>query len=148
LFAKILLDKIAHSLEFYFGQARNLSLDSHDQLAKNLISYATQKGLSLPSGFIALAGKLKTDISDYRDYEIAHEKSPRRMSATLLDNDGKMRIAGLNLYPTAKDRQIETKKLHDLLSDIDSYIRQMIELMESNQEKTRLEINRKGPMEQ
>ena len=36
LFAKILLDRVAHFLEFYFGPARKMSFDSHDQLTKNM----------------------------------------------------------------------------------------------------------------
>jgi hypothetical protein len=40
LFAKILLDKVAHSIEFYFGSVRKRPLDSHDDLYKNLTVYA------------------------------------------------------------------------------------------------------------
>src|SRR5882762_3216181 len=40
LFAKILLDKLARALEFYFGQGRSYSLDSHDDLVKNIEGYA------------------------------------------------------------------------------------------------------------
>ncbi len=138
LFAKILLDKIAHSLEFYFGQGRRKPLDSHDDLVKNLASYAEEKGLKLPSDFMALAAVLKKDISDYRDYEIAHEKSPRRMRATIFDADGNMRIAGVSLYPTEKDQQVESKVLHDLSKDMAIYIDRVIELIGSNQNKTRL----------
>src|SRR5438309_11034108 len=77
LFAKILLDKVAHSAEFYFGPVRGRPLDSHDDLCKNLSAYAEQKALTLSPDFLKLAAGLKKDISDYRDYEIAHEKSPR-----------------------------------------------------------------------
>jgi hypothetical protein len=40
LFAKILLDKIAHAFEFYFGPSCKKSLDSHDSLVKNFTAYA------------------------------------------------------------------------------------------------------------
>jgi hypothetical protein len=46
LFAKICLDKIARALEFYFGQGRGKSLDSHDQLVKNFAAYAAEKRLA------------------------------------------------------------------------------------------------------
>jgi hypothetical protein len=51
LFAKIMLDVIAHAIEYYFGSARNLSLDSHDDLAKNLHKYAAAKSLGKDEHF-------------------------------------------------------------------------------------------------
>jgi hypothetical protein len=105
LFAKIYLDKIAHAFEFYFGPGRGKSMDSHDQLVKNFPAYAKEKGLTLPSDLMSIATRLKSDISDYRDYEIAHEKSPRRLSGTVFDTEGKMRIIATHLYPTKKDQQ-------------------------------------------
>lgn len=36
LFAKILLDRVARSIELYFGTTRGLALDSHDDLAKRI----------------------------------------------------------------------------------------------------------------
>jgi hypothetical protein len=77
-FAKILLDKIAHSLEFYFGPGRKKSLDFYNGLVKNFPSYAVAKRLRLPADFMTIAAGLKKDISDYRDYEIrAREKSAK-----------------------------------------------------------------------
>jgi hypothetical protein len=140
LFSKILLDKISHSVEFYFGPARGHSFDSHDNLCKYLASYAEQKGLTLPQDFIKLATELKTDVSDYRDYEIAHEKSPRRISGTIFDADGKPRIVATNLYPKEKDQQVESKALEDLHKRIDEYINQVIILIRSNADKTRLQV--------
>lgn len=138
LFAKICLDKIAHALEFYFGQGRGKSLDSHDQLVKNFPAYAKEKDLALPADFIRIATGLKEDISDYRDYEIAHEKSPRRLSGTIFDTEGRMQIAGISLYPTDADKQVESKVPHDLAKDLDAYIGCVIELLETNRAKTKL----------
>ena len=138
LFAKIMLDKIVHALEFYFGQGRSISLDSHDNLVKYFEAYAEQKGLALPSEFMAMLKTLKTDISDYRDYEIAHEKSPRRMSGTMFDAEGNMKMTAMSLYPTEKDQQVESKVLHDLARDLDIYITQVIELIRTNGAKTKL----------
>ena len=140
IFAKILLDKIAHSLKFYFGQGRKTSLDSHDDLVKNFESYANAKGLTLPADFMAIAAALKKDISDYRDYEIAHEKSPRRITGTAFDEHGTMRMIGTRVFPTEKDQQVESKALHHLMKDIDTYIGQMIELIRLNPDKTNLRI--------
>jgi hypothetical protein len=85
-----------------------------------------------------IAATLKKDISDYRDYEIAHEKSPRRLSGTVFDTKGRMQIAGIRLYPTKADQQVESKVLHDLMRDLDTYIALVIELVRSNGKKTKL----------
>src|SRR2546426_1163535 len=67
LFAKILLDRIAHAIEFYFGPARKLPLDSHDHLVKHLEAYGGEKGLSISAALMDAAKELKKDISDHRD---------------------------------------------------------------------------------
>jgi hypothetical protein len=136
LFAKILLDKIAHSVEFYFGPARKMSLDSHDDLVKNFTSYASAKDLTLPRDFMAIAADLKKDISGYRDYEISHEKNPRRMNLTVFDEHGTMRMAATRVNPTEKDQQVESKALHELARDLDVYVKLVIELISNNRAKT------------
>ncbi len=140
LFAKILLDRVAHCLEFYFGSVRKKSLDSHDDLVKNFEHYAKEKQLTLPAGFVELAKRLKSDISDYRDYEIAHEKSPRRMNMTLWDANGNVWIGASNIYPTEKDEQMQSKALHVLSKDIDTFLDEVIELVSSNRDNSRLEL--------
>ncbi len=87
---------------------------------------------------MTIAAALKKDISDYRDYEIAHEKSPRRMNSTVFDKHGTMRMAATNLYPTAKDQQVESKALHELARDLDVYTTRVIELIRTNGAKTKL----------
>ena len=101
-------------------------------------AYAAEKSLALPADFMRIAAALKKDISDYRDYEIAHEKSPRRLSGTVFDTEGRMQIAGISLYPTKADQQVESKVLHDLMRDLDTYIALVIELVRSNGKKTKL----------
>jgi hypothetical protein len=139
LFGKILLDKIAHSLEFYFGPVRKRPLDSNDDLVKNVAAFAAEKSLTIPAGFLERAGQLKTDVSDYRDYEIAHEKSPRRMSGTVFDDSG-ARIAAVSLYPTEKDQQVESKAVHNVIKIIDGHIEAAISLIEQNRDKSRLKL--------
>src|SRR5438445_10352953 len=46
IFAKMLLDKVAHALEFYFGKAPQCSLASHDKLTKCFNRYVPIKKLS------------------------------------------------------------------------------------------------------
>src|SRR5207244_194379 len=90
--------------------------------------------------FLFIATKLKNDISDYRDYEIAHEKSPRRLSGTAFDEQGRMRMIRYNLYPTERDKQVESKALHELANHLTRYITSVSELVESNRHKTKLRV--------
>jgi hypothetical protein len=79
LFAKILLDKAARFLEFYFGQVRGTPLDSHDDLAKGWAEFCRQREVAAAPEFDEGARSLKKDIADFRDYQIAHHKNPRTL---------------------------------------------------------------------
>ena len=140
LFSKILLDRIAHAIEFYFGQARKLPLDSHDDLVKHLEAYAADMSVTVSPEFKKAAEELKKDISDHRDYEIAHEKSPRTMFATVYDGKGSTSIASTKLYPKESDQQAQTQDLHALLKKIDGYLTLVTEFIRTNQDKTRLKL--------
>lgn len=88
LFAKILLDDVARAIEFYFGPAKRLALDSHDDVSKRLPAYAAAKGLAVPQEFVDRVMNLRERISDFRDQKISHEKSPRTMQGTMWNADG------------------------------------------------------------
>lgn len=143
-FAKILLDKIAHAIELYFGQAREKSLDSHDDLTKNLNDFCKIKKLKLESKLVSIAKNLRKDISDYRDYKISHLKSPRVVKGTTwAGNKTRMHIS--KIYPTEKDideqkEDLDTKFLEDLLLGIENYMREAIEFMKLNRDKTNLKL--------
>lgn len=132
------MDKIAHSIEFCFGPVRRRPLDSHDGLVKNFASYAAAKGLTVPEGFEEAASSLKKDISDFRDYEIAHEKSPRRMSGTGFSPDGRTTLISTMIYPRETDQQVSSKVVGDLLKQIETYIELLIELIRTNRSLVRL----------
>ena len=139
LFAKILLDKAARALEFYFGKAQRSPLDSHDDLTKNIKKYAAARNISIPGEeLLEIVGRLKNDVSDYRDQEIAHEKSPRSMKGTASDAKGTARITTLRIYPTEKDKQVESKPPEEVLKQIDEYLRLLIIYIGSNRDKTAL----------
>ena len=144
LFAKILLDKAARAIEFYFGQTRKLPLDSHDDLTKNLESYSNARSLTILDELPHSARKLKSDVSDYRDYYIAHEKSPRITRGTGFDGAGNIKIIHSKLYPKDNDKQIQTKHLNDLMTDITNYLNLVIQFIEINKSKTALKLNTKG----
>jgi len=140
LFAKILLDKIARFIEFYFGQARSAPLDSHDDVVKNIKKYAEIKGLiAISNDTMQLIKELKQNVSDYRDYEIAHEKNPRTTKGTGFGNCVESaRIIGIKLYPKEKDRQIESGILSELIKQIDKYIMEIVTYISINKDKAKL----------
>jgi hypothetical protein len=145
LFAKILLDKVAHAIEFYFGQVRKMPLDSHDDLAKNFQEYISVKKLVINQELPEMISKLKTHISDYRDQKIAHEKSPRAVKATIFQADGKTRMSVTKMFPTEKDNKeleddVKTKFTEDLKGEIDAYLSIIVDFIKENNQKTNLEL--------
>lgn len=137
LFAKMLLDKITRAVEFYFGQAKKLSLDSHDDFVKCISAYSATKDLTLDEHLLTLARKLKNNISDFRDYQITHLKSPRTVRGTTVDG----RMSLFQIYPTEKDEQKETLLLDNLSNEIGEYTELVIAFMQMNSEKTSLLLN-------
>lgn len=141
LFAKILLDQVAHAVEFYFGPAQKVSLDSHDGLTKSLVRYARTKNLKEPTGdLIDAAAFLKQAVSDYRDYQIAHEKSPRTVQGTIFDNvdPSKTRISTLKVNPKPSDQHFEHAPLGEIVESIDRYIELMLGWIAANGESSNL----------
>jgi hypothetical protein len=137
LFAKILLDELAHAIENYFGPARGLSLDSHDDLAKSLRAYAAAKGLTIPEEFEKSVSDLRQRISDFRDQQIAHEKSPRTMRGTTWDTTGEVMLATNRLYPKDSDKQVNSESLGGLMAALAEYIGSVISFVEANRSRAR-----------
>jgi hypothetical protein len=103
LFAKILLDKIARAIEFYFGPQRGLALDSHDDLVRRFQRYGQAKVLEAPLGLLTSAQSLREKVSDFRDQYIAHEKSPRTIRQLTWDESRRVKMVLTRVYPTEKD---------------------------------------------
>ena len=138
LFAKILLDKIAHFVEFFFGQERNLSLDSHDKMTKHFRAYCGAKSLKDFEHLENRLKQLKIDIADFRDYQIAHEKSPRTLHGVSFSATGETGILTTKLYPKDTDTQIESTRLGKLEGDLQLYLRDIMALIRANRDKSRL----------
>lgn len=141
LFAKILLDKIALFIENYFGQARGISLRSHDKWERNHEQYRLAKHLTYPQGFSDSIVFVKEHISDYRDKQISHLQSQRTVRATTWGRAKHMKIAA---YHTKNGGQAHSRELPELIRAIDIYLQQVITLIESNRGKTRLELGKSG----
>ena len=84
---------------------------------------------------------LKECVSDYRDKEIAHEKSPKAMKATMFSHGTTSTtwIASTKIYPTEKNKQVESKEVDQAMTIVDKYIEQIIKYIRMNSAKTILE---------
>lgn len=138
LFAKILLDKIARAIEFYFGAIQNCALDSHDDFVKRLDRYTAAKKLKAPDEFKETINELKRDVSDFRDYQIAHEKSPRTMRGISWDQAGNVTMSVMKLYPKETDKHVESKAIADLEKSIGKYCVWRNVISNSVNEKTKV----------
>jgi len=143
LFAKILLDKSALAIEFYFGQARGLTLASHHKLIKNIASFSKAKNLNLNEALLNIAIKLQGDVSDLRDDQIAHvpsERNTRLTRSIMWDGKGNTKLVLDPIYPTEKDKHIETRLMQELIADIDKYLDEIIDFVRNNGSKTVLPL--------
>jgi len=141
LFAKMLLDRVAHTIEFYFGQATRCSLDSHDGLQKCFLKYVEIKSLSTPlPRLLELFNVLKKEISDYRDYEIAHAKKLRVLEAISYDETGRTRKNPGIMFPINSDQFVASQSPRDLITLVDEYLILMISFIRENAVRTRLEL--------
>jgi len=139
LFAKIFLDDIARAIENYFGPARGLALDSHDDLEKRLERYADTKGLLIPNGLRETISDLRKRVADFRDQEIAHEKSPRTMRGLTWGPDGEASFISTRLYPKESDKQTNSESLDGLASAFEEYVSKVVDFLEENSSKARFE---------
>ena len=140
LFAKVLLDNITRFLYVYFEQERGFGLKSHNDLAKHHEKYFKVKGLVISEGLSESVILLKERICDYRDKEISHELSLRRIKATAWGPSGDARIVGGIVRPRKGDTAATSAELPQLMEAINVYIRQVITLIESNRNKSRLRL--------
>jgi hypothetical protein len=141
LFAKILLDTVARAIEKYFGQGQACSLDSHHDLIRSFEKYATLKKLVVPTDFIEKAKRLRKDVSDFRDQEIAHCKRLNRVTGTMLSADGRqaMLISTSTIVPPARMKpQASSIHVGKLMTAIEDYVACAITIIKTNRDKRSL----------
>jgi hypothetical protein len=144
LFAKIVLDDVARAFEHYFGAARGLPFDSHDDLSRRLIDYAAVKGLVVSKELLEAVADLRRRISDVRDQKVSHEKSPRTMPGTSWSRNGGASIVLLRLYPREKDpKQFISEELPRLRLAIEAYLDLIIACITANESKAALTLEKK-----
>jgi len=138
LFAKILLDKIAKTIEFYFGPERGLSLNSHSELNKSIEQYVIKKSIEINPELKKVMLELEEDISGFRDKQIAHickERNPRIIRGISFADDKKANMVLSHLYPDHKDASKKSASPEELLLLIAKYIEMIMKLIEENIER-------------
>lgn len=142
IYAKILLDKVAHFIRFYFGDQRDLSLKSHDKWVKSFDEYIAIKQLVCNRQMKEKIQELKEKISDYRDYQIEHNPNMRSIYSVGTDGENKITIAKNTIYPKDSDNFISSMDIEAITNLISEYITMIMELIVTNREKTKLELVR------
>lgn len=141
MFATILLNKIANLVEDYFGQARQCSLISHNELRKSYKKFANEKGITIPKELGGNLERLQTTVVDYRNKQVAHLRNPRVLKGTAFDKLGNSKIVLGYIYPRETDKLLSSPKvIDDVMQDIDFYIRQVITLIKTNRSKSRFKL--------
>ena len=140
LFAKILLDEIAHAIENYFGPVRGIAIDSHDDFCKRILKYASAKDLTIPEDFEKAISDIRRQISDFRDAQIAHEKSPRAIKGMTWDATRQVMLATTRLYPKPTDKQVNSESVGSLTAMLEGYVDRVLAFVETNQLKARFKI--------
>lgn len=147
-FAKILLDKTACAIEFYFGRRekqRHRITSHHDMVEKKnntsvckIQDYCSIKNLSMSQILIDKMIAMQRDINDFRDDFITHLNSPRTIRGTSIA--GHMSLN--RIYPRENERgeSPSTKELHQLLEEIAEYLESVVNFIKANKEKTTLTL--------
>jgi hypothetical protein len=136
LFAKIMADRSAQLIEFYFGQTRGLSLDTHHYLADNINAVSKQRGLKLPEGFAEFAQALRGEIFDIRDY-VTHDNCVRATLSMIIE-DRRARFVATRHFFKETDKQVEFPHVQDAFERLDYYVSCVAELLETNRGQSKL----------
>ncbi len=131
LFARILLDKIALAVHFYFG----LNQSGHSLLIKQL----AKAGLPASERLRTLAKDLGKQIGGFRSEQITHQRELRAIRSTGYRTGEGPRVILSNLYPTVADQQYESRPLEALIAAIDDYLSEIMEFLAVNREQTALQ---------
>lgn len=140
LFSKILLDKTAHFIGDYFGQAHGISFRSHDKLCKGIAVYSKEKQLQLPEEMKDIMVELRSLVVDYRDKQITHLQNSRALYITYIDANGGAQIGTSALYPHQNDKHSASPPIEHVFSTIDAYMIQLEMLIKMNRVKSRYKL--------
>jgi hypothetical protein len=137
VFAKILLDRLAAFIPYYFGPAHDVRLSRHSKVEEALPRFAEQKGLTLAPSLTERVAELTRRVSDYRDKRITHDHSPRTSRGTAYDlGTGEAMIYTYRMYPARpEDASFRSETPRTLLPLIEGYVGEIVALVETNSDK-------------
>jgi hypothetical protein len=115
-------------------------INSHRQLKNKLSEYVAVKHLTLPEGFEDIVAFLEHSLAEFRDKEIAHDRSPRSMPMTRFNAAGETSLSKTRLYPREGDQQADGNTPRELIETVEGYVDQLIALIETNRSKSRLPL--------
>lgn len=139
MFAKILLDKIAQAIYFYFGNSKTMFQSHHDMIGR-IQSYVSERGLiPIPEPLLNRMKQLQELVSDFRDDVITHQYSPRAMKATMFNyTTGETWMMDHRIEPKEGDKQRESMPITQLIKLIDDYIAEIINYLLANKDRAYL----------
>lgn len=143
LVADILLDRVAKTFEWHFGQpAEKLGprLAKHDHMEKNLVPYAEEKQLSPPEALPQLARQLRKRIRTYRNRLIVHANDLRTIRATIIsslhDEQQEAAISTSRVFAKEGDpRAVTSETPQALLRPIAEYVVVVVDYIQANFDK-------------
>jgi hypothetical protein len=147
VFAKVLLDQLAHAIECYFGRARAtpIKITKHSELVDKLTDYASTIGLSSPERLLDRANSLTKTVVAFREKPIIHDQSPRSSKATSFDAEGRTRISDGRIFPSEDEMKwTESELLHVLMTEIEGYVEEVCFYLRENREVTAHEWQVRG----
>lgn len=148
-FAKILLDKAAMALEFYFGKDKDVEINRHRSLVEHkkgrrllkIEVYSKNKDLAISDTLLDKMKQIQDEISSFRDDYITHLQSPRVVRG--MSVDGKMLIT--KIYPKSEEESklVVSKSFDELIVSVKRYVDLLVMFIKENQNKTTLELLKK-----
>ena len=140
VFAKTLLDKTAHLVELYFGDAQNCSLNSHHKFLTCSQTYFKIKKLKDTDKIVSLMTQLQCDIVHFRDKKLTRQNNSRVSLGTAFPEKQGAFISAGHFYPKPSDQPYESQPLDSLIDDIDEYLNNLLTWMIGNRERSNLQI--------
>src|SRR5262249_6688831 len=126
------------------GVARGASLRSHDKWCKAVKEYSQAKGLEMPAGISETMDRLRSVVADYRDKQITHFQNPRAFHVTHITREGATQMGTTALYPKDSDKWSTSPAVGEVANLLETYIEQLIQLIESNRGKTRYKLRQQN----
>ncbi len=138
LFSKILIDKLAHFVEDYFGKAHGISMRSHGKWVKGFERYCAVKNIKAPEGMSERMSRLEIEVAEFRDKRITHLQNPRAIRGTST-NDGNPSMAFAILYPKESELRTSSESSSVPTSSelLAAYIQDAMVLIEDNRAHSR-----------